>query len=150
MNLKRTLATLGSVAAMTAGLIGFSPAAHAATPACTDYAIYYSGSTNDWYTKVPTVGLQGSNVCTLRAGASGMQVYHLQDTLNYCYGQDVGGIDGVFGANTTAALKRVQASLGLTADGIYGPQTRDRLKWHWRNMEGAYNTCNTLSGAGAH
>ncbi|MER7736521.1 peptidoglycan-binding domain-containing protein [Streptomyces erythrochromogenes] len=150
MKFKRTLATLGSAAAMTAGLIGLGPAAHAAIPGCTSYAIYYSGSTNAWHTKVPTVGLQGTNFCTLRAGASGTQVYHLQDTLNYCYGQDVGGLDGVFGAKTTAALKRVQASLGLDADGVYGPQTRDKLKWHWSNMEGAHNTCNTLTGAGAH
>ncbi|MEU0401489.1 peptidoglycan-binding domain-containing protein [Streptomyces sp. NPDC006197] len=150
MNLKRTLATLGSTAAMTAGLIGFSPSADAAIAGCTDYAIYYSGSTNAWYTKVPTIGPQGTNFCTLRAGASGMQVYHLQDTLNYCYGQDVGGLDGIFGTKTTAALKRVQASLGLDADGVYGPQTRDRLKWHWRNQEGAYNTCTTLYDAGAH
>ncbi|MFJ2593482.1 hypothetical protein [Streptomyces erythrochromogenes] len=47
--------------------------------------------------------------------------------LKGCYGQDVGGPDGVHGA-----------------------QTRDKLKWHWSNMEGAYNTCNTPYGVGAH
>lgn len=149
MKLKRTLATIGATTAMTAGLIGFGTTAHAAIAGCTDYAIYYSGPTNAWYTKVPTIGSQGTNFCTLRSGASGMQVYYLQDTLNYCYGQDLGEIDGKFGPKTAAALARVQKSLGLDPDGVYGPQTRDKLKWHWMTLN-ANNTCNTLYGAGAH
>ncbi|MFF7126433.1 MULTISPECIES: peptidoglycan-binding domain-containing protein [unclassified Streptomyces] len=149
MKLKRMLATLGSAAALTVGLVGLSPAAHAATPGCTDYAIYYSGSSNAWYTKVPTVGPQGTNFCTLRSGASGMQVYYLQDTLNRCYGQDLGELDGKFGPKTAAALARVQKSLGLDPDGVYGPQTRDKLAWHWMTLQ-ADNHCKTLYEAHAH
>ncbi|MFE2143852.1 peptidoglycan-binding protein [Streptomyces sp. NPDC059456] len=149
MKLKRTLATLGATAAMTAGLIGFGTTAHAAIPGCNDYSIYYSGPTNAWYTKVPTIGSPATNFCTLRSGASGMQVYYLQDTLNYCYGQDLGEIDGKFGPKTAAALARVQKTLGLDPDGVYGPQTRDKLKWHWMTLN-ANNSCNTLYGAGAH
>ncbi|MER7468293.1 peptidoglycan-binding domain-containing protein [Streptomyces sp. NPDC097981] len=146
MNLKRTLATLGAAAAMTAGLIGFSPAAQAAVPGCTDYATYYSG---DFYTKVPTIDPQGTNFCTLRSGAKGMQVYYLQDTLNYCYGQDLGTPDGKFGPKTAAALARVQKIIGADPDGVYGPQTRDKLKWHWMTLQ-ASNSCKTLYDAHAH
>ncbi|MET7987690.1 peptidoglycan-binding domain-containing protein [Streptomyces sp. NPDC005281] len=149
MKFKRTLATLatlGAATAITAGLFTLSPAAaQAAMPSCTDYTIYYSG---DFYAKYP-VGADGSNFCGLRSGASGQQVYYLQETLNYCYGQDLGTIDGKFGPKTAAALARVQRSLGVDADGVYGPQTRDKIKWHWMTLE-AGSHCTTLYDAHAH
>ncbi|MFF5017339.1 peptidoglycan-binding protein [Streptomyces sp. NPDC001165] len=143
MKLKRTLATLGAAAAITAGMFTVSPAAQASIAGCTAYTTYFSG---DYYAKIPTIGTGGTNFCTLRSGASGMQVYYLQDTLNYCYGQDLGEIDGKFGPKTAAALARVQSSLGLDADGVYGPQTRDKLKWHWTTLQ-ASNHCTTLYDA---
>jgi peptidoglycan hydrolase-like protein with peptidoglycan-binding domain len=37
--------------------------------------------------------------------------------------------DGSFGSRTEAALKAVQRYIGTDADGIYGPNTRDRMKF---------------------
>jgi peptidoglycan hydrolase-like protein with peptidoglycan-binding domain len=39
-----------------------------------------------------------------------------------------GPIDGVYGAETTAAVKAMQQALGVPADGIFGPQTYVALK----------------------
>jgi hypothetical protein len=42
-------------------------------------------------------------------------------------GCDPGGIDGVFGKNTDAAVRRYQKTHGLDVDGIVGPATAGRL-----------------------
>jgi peptidoglycan hydrolase-like protein with peptidoglycan-binding domain len=42
-------------------------------------------------------------------------------------GFDPKGIDGVYGPQTEAAVRRFQASAGITMDGIVGPETRARL-----------------------
>jgi peptidoglycan hydrolase-like protein with peptidoglycan-binding domain len=39
-----------------------------------------------------------------------------------------GPIDGVYGEETTAAVKEMQTALGVTADGIYGEETHASLK----------------------
>jgi peptidoglycan hydrolase-like protein with peptidoglycan-binding domain len=49
-------------------------------------------------------------------------VVSIQTTLKR-YGYYSGPIDGVYGADTTAAVKHLQTDLGLTADGRVGPQT---------------------------
>ncbi|GAA0437503.1 peptidoglycan-binding domain-containing protein [Streptomyces luteireticuli] len=133
--MKRFLACLGAAAAITAGLVVTGPSAQAAT-VCGGSTKYYD--TAGYYVDVPTTSSLGSNFCTLRRGASGDAVYQLQIALNGCYGQDVGGFDGDFGAKTENALRRVQSALGLDADGVYGPNTRDKMKWQWRNMEGSH------------
>jgi murein L,D-transpeptidase YcbB/YkuD len=38
-------------------------------------------------------------------------------------------VDGDFGAKTEAALKSVQAKIGVPADGVYGPSTRAKLEF---------------------
>jgi peptidoglycan hydrolase-like protein with peptidoglycan-binding domain len=49
-------------------------------------------------------------------------VVSIQTTLKR-YGYYSGPIDGVYGADTTAAVKHLQTSLGLHADGRVGPET---------------------------
>jgi peptidoglycan hydrolase-like protein with peptidoglycan-binding domain len=49
-------------------------------------------------------------------------VVTIQTTLKK-YGYYSGPIDGVYGAETTAAVKKLQTHLGVTADGRVGPET---------------------------
>jgi hypothetical protein len=62
----------------------------------------------------------------LRSGLSGVDVVTLQTTLR-ARGHDPGPADGKFGPRTNAAVRAFQASRGLHADGIVGPQTRAEL-----------------------
>jgi peptidoglycan hydrolase-like protein with peptidoglycan-binding domain len=39
-----------------------------------------------------------------------------------------GPIDGIYGSGTEAGVKTMQTALGVTSDGIYGPETHDALK----------------------
>ncbi|MFQ6146351.1 peptidoglycan-binding domain-containing protein [Streptomyces seoulensis] len=144
--MKRSLACLGVFVSLTAGLITAGPVAQAASGGCTDRTTYYDKA--GYYTAIPTVGLRGTNFCTLRRGASNLGVYELQVTLFQCYGQNTNGFDGQFGAATEAALKRVQAALGLTADGVYGPNTRDALQWAWRTSAGNQRCLKLTSAPG--
>ena len=68
---------------------------------------------------------------TVRSGSSGTDVRTLQTMLNKVSGAGL-SVDGVFGANTQAALKRYQSANGLTADGIAGSQT-------WAKLSSQYN-----------
>lgn len=65
---------------------------------------------------------------TLRRGSRGNDVKKLQEQL-ISSGYDVGktGADGIYGANTEAAVKKYQTDNGLTADGIAGNQTFGKL-----------------------
>jgi peptidoglycan hydrolase-like protein with peptidoglycan-binding domain len=64
---------------------------------------------------------------TLREGSSGEAVKELQIALQET-GNDPGAIDGVFGAQTLAAVKAFQAERGIDVDGVVGPIT-------WRNID---------------
>ncbi|MGB2926543.1 MAG: peptidoglycan-binding protein [Limnothrix sp.] len=59
---------------------------------------------------------------TLQQGDRGTAVAQLQTSLN-SKNYPTGIADGVFGANTEAALKSFQKNNNLDADGIYGPAT---------------------------
>lgn len=58
----------------------------------------------------------------LRAGSSGLPVRRLQSRMS-AVGFDTGGVDGRFGAQTEAAVRKLQQDYKLTADGVVGPQT---------------------------
>lgn len=64
----------------------------------------------------------------LTNGSRGEEVKKLQEELTKA-GYDVGstGADGVYGANTQAAVRKYQADHGLTADGIAGQNTQTSL-----------------------
>ncbi|MEU7022242.1 peptidoglycan-binding domain-containing protein [Streptomyces sp. NPDC046203] len=146
MNLKRTLGSLGAVAALTLGVLttGSAPASAGITTQCTGHSTYTD--TAGYYVKVPTDYMGGSNFCAMSQGASGEQVRWLQETLWQCYGQNIVS-DGQFGPATAAALKKVQAALNLSADGVYGPQTRDAIKWNWILWETGGHRCLRLTQA---
>lgn len=63
---------------------------------------------------------------TLRKGSRGTQVEVLQWLLNQ-QGYAAGKTDGIFGANTLAAVKAFQKANGLTVDGIVGKNTWKKL-----------------------
>lgn len=64
----------------------------------------------------------------LEAGDAGRAVSSLQALLT-ADGYDVGmcGVDGIFGGDTDAAVRQMQADYGLDVDGIVGPQTWSTL-----------------------
>ncbi|MCK9794146.1 peptidoglycan-binding protein [Isoptericola sp. 4D.3] len=86
--------------------------------------------------RVPAVGTWQYSVlyCSLLWGDSGTGVATLQATLNHCYGRNL-EVDGNFGDLTRTALKYAQGRAGVAQDGVYGPNTRDRMA-HWSG--GAY------------
>jgi peptidoglycan hydrolase-like protein with peptidoglycan-binding domain len=49
-------------------------------------------------------------------------------------GYYTGPIDGVYSAETTAAVTEMQKALGVTADGVYGPETDAALKGKARQV----------------
>ncbi len=64
----------------------------------------------------------------LQVGSSGDEVTQVQRFLADSSGKFyTGTIDGVFGNGTKAAVMAYQSSVGLTADGIVGPQTWDAM-----------------------
>lgn len=69
--------------------------------------------------KYPTVNLQ--------RGDAGYQVKKLQRCLNSTINAKL-DVDGIFGANTEKAVKRLQNKYKLVVDGIVGPKTRAKIK----------------------
>ena len=70
--------------------------------------------------------MQDATLPVLRQGSRGVYVRYLQQKLlSKLY--SVGTIDGIFGANTTSAVKQFQQDNGLSPDGIVGPLTWARL-----------------------
>jgi peptidoglycan hydrolase-like protein with peptidoglycan-binding domain len=78
---------------------------------------------------VPTVGNNTwQPACQLASGNDSSAVEVLQLTLNSCYGAALTN-DGDFGPATRAAVEAMQADIGVSVDGIYGPNTRTAMKF---------------------
>ena len=58
----------------------------------------------------------------LQVGSTGLPVRRLQSRMS-AVGFDTGGVDGRFGADTEAAVKKLQKDFNLSVDGVVGPQT---------------------------
>lgn len=76
----------------------------------------------------PVQNLTSSFVRTLRRGTTGPSVVVVQTELNrisqnYPSIPKISPVDGIFGAQTEAAVRRFQEIFGLTADGIVGQAT---------------------------
>ena len=74
-------------------------------------------------TFITTLSLQYSKADALsKYGSRGSEVRTIQEKLKR-WGYYTGNIDGIYGSQTVAAVKRFQQKNGLTVDGIAGPQT---------------------------
>ena len=67
-----------------------------------------------------------ASAASYRRGSTGSTVSEIQTRLKN-WGYYSGKVDGIFGSGTEAAVKKVQAKNGLTADGIVGPATLSAL-----------------------
>ena len=85
-------------------------------------------------------------MATYRQGSQGDDVKRLQQTL-IDKGYDVGtaGADGIYGAQTAAAVKRYQQAQGLDVDGIAGQQTQTAL-WGGGGASSASGGTTTTTG----
>jgi len=63
---------------------------------------------------------------TIRRGSTGNPVRRAQKRLTLG-GYDTGGVNGIFGTGTEAAVRRFQGDRALTVDGIVGPRTWDEI-----------------------
>ncbi|MGW4060928.1 peptidoglycan-binding domain-containing protein [Amycolatopsis sp. NPDC004747] len=137
--LGHTAAAVATVLAATAFTLVPSGVASAATPLCTTTINVNRGGNN---LAVPATG-SGNVTCLIgrTQAANSAVVRSLQYTLKACYptvhlaapyaSELVGNlaVDGGFGPRTEAALKGVQGSIGTTADGVYGPNTRNAMRF---------------------
>ncbi len=79
---------------------------------------------------------------TLRRGSRGAKVTELQMTLN-SLGYNVGTADGIFGGMTVNGVMAFQSANSLTADGIVGPNTGNKIAGAT-----ASSTCTTTTETG--
>jgi peptidoglycan hydrolase-like protein with peptidoglycan-binding domain len=62
----------------------------------------------------------------LRTGSTGLPVRRAQSRLTAA-GFDTGGVDGLFGSQTESGVRTFQGAMGLTVDGIVGPNTWQKI-----------------------
>jgi peptidoglycan hydrolase-like protein with peptidoglycan-binding domain len=78
-------------------------------------------------TPLPTAAPTATPSNVFRSGDRGESVRYVQERLK-ALGYLSGSVDGVFGNATEAALKNFQSNNGLSADGVVGQRTMDKLK----------------------
>ncbi|MFE5946461.1 peptidoglycan-binding protein [Streptomyces sp. NPDC056480] len=138
--MKRPLAALAMTAVSILGMMTVAPSANAADGTCTSTTnVWRSYNKNNYVSTVPTTG-SGSTSCIMQQGASGYHVFVLQYTLHFCHGYNI-RMDHQYGPETAAAVRSFQASKGLAADGIYGPNTRNALSWRFYVTDGSSLAC---------
>ena len=97
--------------------------------------VYFPAHSPGTETVPRTPGGWGFWSCSLVYGSTGVGVWKLQGEINKCY-IETGVITGVaplnqdyqFGTLTKGALIKVQQSLGITANGQYGPETARTMR----------------------
>ena len=116
----------------TSGITGITLAAAApasAQPSCTNSTSFLVNPAPKTTVNIPTVGAQtGQDNCELGVGNDNPGVGVLQRNLNSCHGAHL-ALDDDYGQATKAAVVAAQRAAHITADGIYGPQTRDHISW---------------------
>lgn len=83
---------------------------------------------------IPSSGSTAASTnCGMAPGAHSSAVANLQRNLNTCYGENL-QVDSDFGPLTRDALKRAQRTEGISADGVYGPVTRNNLMTYGQSV----------------
>ncbi|MFI9157569.1 peptidoglycan-binding protein [Kitasatospora aureofaciens] len=111
--MRTKLAAVAAGAVVLTGLgIGTATTASASTPAACSY-----------------YGYSSDNEAEVSSGDSGPEIKALQCELNYSVRGAGLQVDGVFGRNTLAIVKKFQGCAGLKPDGIVGPLTWAKLDY---------------------
>ena len=82
---------------------------------------------NDKNTSLPGIKYSKNSSCAENAVAPLDSTKDIQTFLD-CNGFNPGAIDGVRGGKTELAIKSFQASVGISADGIVGPATKQAMR----------------------
>lgn len=137
---RRTAVLLSAVAssALLAGGVATASPASAALRTCVNQNVTYYNA-NWGKAKIPADSSNNEN-CVMSSPLVNTGVKALQSTLTVCYGKGL-QIDGDFGKATKSALISVQKQINVVADGIYGPNTRDALKWPYYPTGSVIPTC---------
>lgn len=144
--LRHGSAGLAVVLAATGIALVPSGTASAVTALCTTVVNKNRNGNN---VAVPATG-SGNDACLIgqTQAANSAVVRHLQYTLKTCYptvrlaspyqNELVGNlaVDGSFGPRTKAAVKGVQSAIGTAADGVYGPDTRNKMRFPSNDVPG--------------
>lgn len=79
----------------------------------------------------PTTGAVDVPTPTLRIGSTGTEVRELQSHCRFWgWYPSTAAIDGDFGSVTDGAVKKMQAILKITQDGVYGTVTAEKYRQH--------------------
>jgi len=91
---------------------------------------------------VPSTSNSSGNFnCVDGIGNQGDAVRELQMSMNFCRGEHL-TVDGIYGTQTSNAMKRAQKALGVPQDGVYGPQTRHAgFPFEGVNIQNAHHVC---------
>ncbi|MFT4218084.1 MAG: peptidoglycan-binding domain-containing protein [Micropruina sp.] len=139
------VALIGGV--LSVGAVVAAPPASAVT--------YPSCNGADWQTvwvggfplefQAPVVTSSGTLNCVLGSGNQGSAVKALQKEIKQTYYVNLGysqaniSADSIYGADTKAAVKKIQTIHGVTPkDGIYGPKTRAKMCWSDSDIPSVY------------
>lgn len=96
-----------------------------------------------------TASAEISTSSTLKNGSRGTQVKYLQMNLNVL-NYNAGSADGIFGNGTKSAVIRFQRAYGLSADGIAGKNTINKMNTVAKQLQNNLNSlgysCGTADG----
>jgi hypothetical protein len=131
INVRRIGAVLvAAVAGLGLNLVASGPASAdtmLAAVSCTRAAQFVSGGYLANYVPVTS---SGSTNCQLSQGNNSLAVWGLQLNLNICYNRNL-ETDHDFGQLTKNALIYAQGQMGTSRDGVYGPDTRKKMKMYF-------------------
>ena len=148
---KKRLTMAVTLMMLTGSLLAVTPGtALAASPRCWDNRQIHAPTSGDGNRKAIELPVDDRDTpdwrCRLWKGMGwNSGTGQLQRTLNRCYYSRINIIgtqlveDGNFGSLTKAALIKVQQYHGITADGIYGPQTASTIIHEARSDSSAWS-----------